>query len=335
VTGPAPVVRAQVTARFSMPAMPGMPELTPRMHEEGQPGYYGAVTHFPHGGEYLLTVTVRPRNGEPGTASIPVQVKDAVPGRKREKPYLLTVKTNPSRVQAGKPVRLTLQMRHRKEKKVVADYEVVHEMKMHLLVVSKDLRTFDHVHPELGSNGEFTMNYTFPHGGDWLLYADATPAGAGTQIISSPLKVQGAAPGQPYKLQAPKSLTGTFSGLQIAVKTPAPLQARRDIELRFNVRDAQGQPVNEFQPWLGATGHLVLISQDGETFVHSHPLDDPKTEADESRGAAPNGDITFLARFPKPGLYKGWLQTQREGKIITSDFVFEVRDAQTAKGGGS
>src|SRR5690348_3969292 len=39
VLGPAPVPRASVQARVTMPEMPGMGDIVPSIHEEGQPGY--------------------------------------------------------------------------------------------------------------------------------------------------------------------------------------------------------------------------------------------------------------------------------------------------------
>src|SRR5262249_47190692 len=41
IFGPAPVIRADIRGRFSMPAMPGMPEAVSQAHVEAQPGYYG------------------------------------------------------------------------------------------------------------------------------------------------------------------------------------------------------------------------------------------------------------------------------------------------------
>jgi mono/diheme cytochrome c family protein len=80
VTGPAPVVRAKVTARVTMPSMPGMPELKASVHAEDQPGLYGLKTTFPHGGEYLVALTVQPSTGRAETSSFTLIVGNAVPG---------------------------------------------------------------------------------------------------------------------------------------------------------------------------------------------------------------------------------------------------------------
>ena len=50
--------------------------------------------------------------------------------------------------------------------------------------------------------------------------------------------------------------------------------------------------------------------QDAATFVHSHPADGTLS--------LDQGTFTFEARFPKSGLYKGWLQVQRSGRLLLS-----------------
>ena len=58
--------------------------------------------------------------------------------------------------------------------------------------------------------------------------------------------------------------------------------------------------------------------EDGETFVHSHPADDVPSP----------GRLQFLARLPKPGLYRGWLQFQRAGKVETTELTLRAEDAK-------
>ena len=77
----------------------------------------------------------------------------------------------------------------------------------------------------------------------------------------------------------------------------------------------------DLQPYLGAMAHLMLLHQDGITFVHSHP-----DESDPANGQ--RGTLTFLARFPKPGIYRGWLQFQRADQVQTAAFTWEVKAAK-------
>jgi hypothetical protein len=59
------------------------------------------------------------------------------------------------------------------------------------------------------------------------------------------------------------------------------------------------------------------------TFVHSHPVE---------RGdvAARTGYVTFTARFPKVGLYRGWVQFKRYGSVRTYDFILPAEQRGSA-----
>jgi YHS domain-containing protein len=83
-----------------------------------------------------------------------------------------------------------------------------------------------------------------------------------------------------------------------------------------------GRAVTNIKPWLGASAHMVGLSEDGKAFVHAHPEGEPKPM---------NGpDLTFHTTFTKPGLYKLWAQMDHDGEVRTFPFVVEVKGKQTA-----
>src|SRR5881409_806950 len=43
--------------------------------------------------------------------------------------------------------------------------QFVHERPLHLIVVSADLSSFDHIHPELGVGDAYRVTHAFAHGG--------------------------------------------------------------------------------------------------------------------------------------------------------------------------
>ncbi|WP_223167979.1 hypothetical protein [Nonomuraea sp. SYSU D8015] len=60
----------------------------------------------------------------------------------------------------------------------VTGYEVEHEKKMHFIVVSRDLASFQHLHPEMAADGVWSVKLTL--GADLLVagdYAPRAPAG--------------------------------------------------------------------------------------------------------------------------------------------------------------
>src|SRR5438309_5892926 len=58
----------------------------------------------------------------------------------------LMVKTDPAEVKAGQPTRLSL-MIHDAGGAMLKDFDVVHEKRIHLIVVSDGLDQFAHIHP--------------------------------------------------------------------------------------------------------------------------------------------------------------------------------------------
>jgi hypothetical protein len=61
---------------------------------------------------------------------------------------------------------------------------------MHLIAVRRDLAHFAHEHPAQDGS-DFRLRFTFPSGGDYRVFADVAPKGAGSQILMAKLKVGG------------------------------------------------------------------------------------------------------------------------------------------------
>ena len=169
----------------------------------------------------------------------------------------------------------------------VTRFDVEHTKQVHLIVVSKDLERFHHVHPRAdGDTWRASIRPKAP--GDYRVIADVQHEGR--------------------KL----ALSGdvTIGGSQRAVGQPAE-------EARFVEQDLQaGQPVTlEFeapgrtQPYLGAAGHLVVMSERELEYLHVHPQQD---------------ELAFSASFPEPGRYVMFLEYRREGAVRLSRFPVTV-----------
>jgi hypothetical protein len=92
--------------------------------------------------------------------------------------------------------------------------------------------------------------------------------------------------------------------------------------IQFNLKDAAtGRPITDLQPYLGAFGHMLMMSEDMADYVHAHPPASP--ENDVSRGVA-GPEVSFEGYIPRPGLYRAWTQFRRDGKIITIPFTFRA-----------
>ncbi|MBI4879857.1 MAG: hypothetical protein HY812_09405 [Planctomycetes bacterium] len=232
--------------------------------------------------------------------------------------YSVDVQPSGGAITAGKSATLKLALKD-PTGALVTKLETVHERILHLLVVSRDLSWYAHEHPVVQPDGTFTLTVTFPQGGDYVLYHDFSPPGVGQQVVQAPLKVDGSAPA-PVALEVDAAAPKAIDGYMIALDTGGEVKTGGETHMAYTItRD--GKPVTDLQPYLGAMGHLVIISQDLESFVHSHPHE----EGAEHAGGGEGGPrVDFEAHFQRPGLYKGWAQFQHSGKVITAPFTFEV-----------
>ncbi len=224
--------------------------------------------------------------------------------------------------------------------------KVVHEKLMHLLVVSDDLAQFDHVHPERQTDGTFKLSYKFPNGGIFKLYADFTPEGS-AQIVDLFDVTVGGRSREKTALVADTNFTKTIDGLTFTMKANQPFKATTGTELNFYVTDESGKPVTDLQPYLGAMAHFVVISEDTTKFLHVHAMEGKPTDVKGTDGRGDHNDkhgdmemvkpdgnnsqaptVMAHTEFPTSGLYKIWGQFQRNGKVFTVPFIFNVAAAE-------
>ncbi len=275
----------------------------------------------------------------------------------------LTFSSEPSELTPGKTALWTLKITDKKTGRPVNDFTVVHDKLMHLIVVSRDLKWFNHLHPELKPDGTFVVSAELPRAGSYKLYADYTPKGEEQEIAqhafatkgetAKPLRAQ-LTPDKAQGMWMLKDETshpegdpaGAAGGKYQVALMPMPMKlvAGQDAMLHFQVRDAKGQPINDLEPYLGALGHCVILSDDSDVYLHSHPMGasmegmegmegmnhdmgDMKMEGmkmDAPKTAASGPDVIFHTNFPRAGLYKIWGQFKHKGKIVTAPFVVNV-----------
>ena len=201
---------------------------------------------------------------------------------------------------------------------IVRDLLVVHEHLLHLIVVREDLSSFDHVHPVRQPDGSFSLPYTFPHGGRFVLYADITPNGERAQVFRLPVNVEGAA-GIPDPISLSPALAREVGSYHVELFVqPRGLVAEREAQLLFRL-SRNGRPVTDLQPYIGALGHCVILSEDTQTYLHCHPEQFTPTPP-----ASGGPDVSFHTLFPRPGRYKIWGQFKHGDEVVVADFVVNV-----------
>lgn len=244
--------------------------------------------------------------------------------------FTVEVKPIGGTITAGKPANLLFTIKD-PTGLAVKGVEVVHEKPLHLLMVSKDLSWYAHEHPDLQPDGTFTFTWTFPAGGEYTLFHDFTPKDVGMQVVPVTLKVEGA-PKAAVALTVDSDKPKTVDGYTVTLNTGGPVTTGKPTTMSYTIAK-DGKPVSDLTPYLGAMGHLVIMSQDLKEFVHSHPHEHAEGDHDHAKQGHTDmkggPKVDFEAHFKAAGLYKGWAQFQHNGKVITVPFTFNV-----AKGDG-
>ncbi|MFI6639552.1 hypothetical protein [Streptomyces sp. NPDC050504] len=191
--------------------------------------------------------------------------------------------------------------------RAVTAYEKEHGKELHLIVASRDLTEYRHLHPVRAADGTWSVPVTLPKAGGYRAFADFTPSGAGKENVTlgADLAVSGAyAPAAP---PAPAP-TARVDGYEVRLGGD-PLRPGKPSTLRLTVSKG-GRPVSDLQPYLGAYGHLVALRSGDLAYLHVHPND-----------GGPGPEVAFGATAPSPGTYRLFLDFQHEGKVRTAAFT--------------
>jgi hypothetical protein len=224
---------------------------------------------------------------------------------------MLMVQTDPPAPVAGKPVGLKM-MIHEADGAMAREFETVHEKLVHLIIVRDGLDEFAHVHPAVDEQGNLMITHTFAKAGKYRLFADHKPKGKSPAVAKAEIEVSGEpSTRSALTVNAPGKVTADGVVAQIELQNA---KAGQSSEVRFRLTNESGQAIDDLQPYLGARGHLVVISAEGTQYVHAHPMDAP-TAANE---------VVFISDFPASGLYKGWAQFQVKDRVRTVPFVAEI-----------
>ena len=232
----------------------------------------------PRAGEYRLDVTVQPAARGGGAAGLTLRIRDPDTGRD------------------------------------VAMFAEAHERLLHLFIIGRDLQYFAHEHPERTARG-FELATPLPPGA-YMVIADFVPGGGYPQMVHRAIVTPGYRV-SPFAGAPPldEDLSDKLrEGMRIQLRVEA-VRSRPEAVLRFRVAEADsGAPITDLQPYLGASGHVLIVSPDLTHSVHAHP---------DGTGSGP--DLDVHAVFPAPGVFKLWIQVQRGGKVVSAPFTVRIQ----------
>jgi Heavy metal binding domain len=226
--------------------------------------------------------------------------------------YPMEFRTSPANIPAGADVTLEFRILHPDTGRPVMRFEVIHEKLFHLFLVSQDLEYFAHVHPELLPSGWFRLRTRLPKPGTYRLLADFDPTGGTPQLAARTFSTSGyvasleAGIAHPAPDLAPKQ--GENLKVELTTDPVDPVAGKKTM-LFFRVSPAEG-----LQQYLGAWAHMMAVSNDLIDTIHAHPF------------LADGGpSLQFNLFFPRPAMYRMWIQLQRDRVVNTVSFTIPAK----------
>ncbi|OJV51920.1 MAG: hypothetical protein BGO31_08535 [Bacteroidetes bacterium 43-16] len=236
-------------------------------------------------------------------------------GKERENRTEVKISTGTQHIEACKPVSLNIAITEQ-GRNVMLD--VVHEKKLHLLIVNEELSWFDHIHPEEQQDGTYHISEIFPAAGKYLLFTDYKPGGSAQEVNTHHIEVSGATTAIPQRLET--KLASIADGYTVFLLNGDELTTNHPQDLRFSiVKDCRILQAKDMQPYLGANAHIVMISRVDYDFLHIHPIADPIFP------------IYAETIIKKAGLYRMWVQFKVNDVVHTADFTVTVSRGEQAE----
>jgi hypothetical protein len=254
-----------------------------------------------------------------------------------------------------------------------------HGKLMHMFLMREPgLDAFAHLHPVPKGKKDFLTAIPPLPAGSYRVYADIVDENGFPQTLVDRVKIPAGAPetGANPALDPDDSwrLAGALDKAAAAggpasspledggtmVWQQEPLAANQETTLRFEIRGPDGRPAT-LEPYMGMAGHAIITRDDGQVFVHLHPMGTVSMAAQKvfaenegnpaampsmpaemagmdhpamagmnrSASTGPQGVLSFPYEFPKPGRYRLWVQVKSQGRILTGVFNAEVRAGAT------
>ena len=210
----------------------------------------------------------------------------------------------------------------------VRDFEVEHDKRMHLIVARRDLTGFQHLHPKLGSDGQWSTDLKVDEAGSYRVFADFKRRGE-NHTLAADVAVDGPLDSRPMAPVRTTADAGDGYRVSLAGQDS---RAGEEAEMGFTV--SRGGEEIAVDDYLGAKGHLVALREGDLAYLHVHPAEagdgsegehgNMDEEAAHSQAAAGSEPISFMTEFPSDGRYGLFLQFKHEGKVRTAAFTREV-----------
>ena len=233
--------------------------------------------------------------------------------------YSVEVVTDPAVIVPNQQITAHITVRDKRNRKIVKKFQIVQEKLMHLVVIGRDLSTYQHIHPEQQPDGTFVVTFMLPKEGAYTLYFGYSPPDYLENLSIVTLKTQNA-PSTEQAALVVDGQTKKVRDLQISLIPTGVISRTSTVDFSYTFTDMQGKPASNIQSYLGAFGHLAIVSEDSKTYLHVHPIDVP-IAISQLGGPV----VRFSTFFQQKGKYKLFGQFKQNDETFVVEHVIEVK----------
>lgn len=172
-----------------------------------------------------------------------------------------------------------------------------------MILVDESLQEYYHVHPEQTDTGEFRASHSLKEG-SYKAFVDIKPKHLAYHVTPVPFKIGNPEGSAHHGLLPDSKLTQQIEGETVRLLMSS-FQANETVKLNFDVDQTN------LTPYLGAMGHVVILDEKAQSFLHVHPSDEKQP--------------IFETKFSQPGIYNIWAEFKQNGKVRSFPFVVEIK----------
>lgn len=204
--------------------------------------------------------------------------------------------TEPTKITAGKPVSLMFHLTDAKGEPFT-DLMIHHERILHILIVSENLQTIGHIHPEdfesrdmlAELEGVYTVQFTFPYSGRYIVAIDAMTADAEyTKHLYVDVTGDKEMPEFSTDMRREKTVIGYTeeggdrftksvsitekkgtSKYMVKMSVPDKIKVGEMVHITYHFTH-EGKPVTDLVPFLDAPMHFAIVSNCLDGILHTH-----------------------------------------------------------------
>ncbi len=202
---------------------------------------------------------------------------------------------------------------------------------VHLIFVRDDLAYLIHEHPPVGKSATISKVVTFPAPGPYRLVLDVYPRSASQQNVNFQLFEKVNVKGRYVPKPLPPTSSSTVAdGYRFTLHGAEKLKAIQAQLVTVDVTGPGGKKPT-FTPWYGALAHAIFFRKGSLDYFHTHVCAPGVSGCTSVLGptkvtgtSTTPGKLRVGVLVPAPGIWRLFIQTQIDGKVITAPFTLHV-----------